>query len=84
MGEEARCVDECPNELRQTDTSMTEGTCKTCAEATITENSPNGERPFWDPVAEKCVTTCKQISVSSVCRTCEQTFGENKKYFENN
>ena len=84
MGEEARCMDECPEELKLTDTSATSGTCQTCSEATATEDSPDGERPFWDPVAEKCVTSCEQTSVNSVCISCEEAFGDSKKYFENN
>lgn len=82
MYKEKRCVDECPNELKLTNPDITKGTCLTCAEATATEDSPNGERPFWDPVAETCVTACEQTSVNSVCETCEKAFGDSKKYFE--
>ena len=84
MYKEKHCVDECPDELKLTNPDITIGTCKTCAEATATEDSPNGERPFWDPVDGKCVTSCEQTHVNSVCETCENAFGDNKKYFENN
>lgn len=59
MGTEPYCINECPDELKQTDPGITKGTCKTCAEATKTEDSPNGERPFWDSLDEKCVASCK-------------------------
>ena len=84
MGAEPYCIDECPEELKLADESVTKGNCKTCAEVTATDDSPNGERPFWDPVAEKCVTSCGQTSVNSVCKTCKEAFGDSKKYFENN
>ena len=84
MGIEQHCVNECPNELKQTDASATSGTCKTCAEATKTEENPDGERPFWDPSGERCVASCEQTSISSVCVSCEEAFGDSKKYFENN
>lgn len=84
MGAEKRCVDECPNELKLTDTSVTRGTCRTCAEVTATEANPNGERPFWDFAAETCVAACDKISVNNVCGTCEEIFRNNRKYVEDN
>ena len=59
MGKEAHCVDECPDELKLTNASVTKGTCKTCAEATKTKNSPGGERLFWDPTISQCVSACE-------------------------
>ena len=55
---EARCVDECPDDLKPVDSSVTEGTCLTCAEATKTEENPDGERPFFNKMTQTCVAAC--------------------------
>ena len=51
MGGEARCVDECPNELKLADASITKGTCRTCTNV-------DRNRHFFDQMTGKCVKTC--------------------------
>ena len=77
---EEYCVDECPEDLKPAGSSATKGTCLICAEATTTAESPNGERPFWDPMTEKCVTACEQAGVNGVCRTCAEAYFD-KSFF---
>ena len=80
MGAEPYCVDECPDELKLIDSSVTNGTCQTCAEATRTEENFDGERPFWNLATETCVISCEQTSVNSVCVTCKEA-DSSKSFF---
>ena len=82
MYAEPRCVDMCPDDWRPADPSVTKGTCPTCAEATATEASPDGERPFLNQMSYACVAACPagtsqpESEDRYVCRTCEEVYAD--------